>query len=98
LAGSTRFYGSLGGVHLDASIVGITNSFGSGYWLIGADGGIFSFGNAPFTGSFVNSRAALGSRAIGILVEEPPAAAGGGIGLCLVAANGNVLCQPVIPF
>jgi hypothetical protein len=24
---------------------------GSGYWLVGADGGIFAFGDAPFRGS-----------------------------------------------
>ncbi|MFC0082372.1 hypothetical protein ACFFRE_09485, partial [Aciditerrimonas ferrireducens] len=24
---------------------------GGGYWLVAADGGIFSFGNAPFEGS-----------------------------------------------
>lgn len=46
------FYGSLGGVHLAAPIVGMasTSSYG-GYWLVGADGGIFSFGDAGFYGS-----------------------------------------------
>jgi hypothetical protein len=26
---------------------------GSGYWLVGADGGVFAFGEAPFHGSAV---------------------------------------------
>jgi len=39
------------GVHLNGSIVGITpDPVTGGYWLVGSDGGIFSFG-APFFGS-----------------------------------------------
>jgi hypothetical protein len=42
----------MGGKALDAPIVGMAaTSDGGGYWLLGADGGIFSFGNAPFEGS-----------------------------------------------
>jgi hypothetical protein len=46
------FYGSMGGKHLNAPIVGIasTNDHG-GYWLVASDGGIFSFGDANFYGS-----------------------------------------------
>ena len=38
--------------YLNASIVGIavTHS-GNGYWLVGADGGLFNYGDAPFLGS-----------------------------------------------
>lgn len=45
------FFGSLGGVQLSKPIVDaeVTPS-GQGYWLMGADGGIFSFGDAPFKG------------------------------------------------
>lgn len=41
------FFGALGGVRLNAPIVwgGCTDS-GKGYWMVGADGGIFSFGDA----------------------------------------------------
>ena len=28
---------------------------GDGYWLIGEDGGVFSFGHAPYKGSWANS-------------------------------------------
>jgi hypothetical protein len=42
----------MGGQHLNAPISGIDRtSTNGGYWLIGADGGIFSFGNAVFHGS-----------------------------------------------
>jgi hypothetical protein len=39
-------------VHLSAPIVGIAATpDGAGYWLVGSDGGVFSFGDAPFEGS-----------------------------------------------
>lgn len=45
------FFGSMSGKPLNAPIVGIcaTNS-GQGYWLVGADGGIFGFGDAAYYG------------------------------------------------
>jgi hypothetical protein len=48
------FYGSLPslGVTPAAPIVGISaTSDGRGYWLVGADGGVFAFGDAVFYGS-----------------------------------------------
>jgi hypothetical protein len=37
---------------LNAPVVGMaTSPDGAGYWLQGADGGIFTFGDAPFLGS-----------------------------------------------
>lgn len=62
--GSAPFLGSLADTRLNAPIVGIStepprnpgcpargSSGGPGYWLIGADGGVFSFGSAAFYGS-----------------------------------------------
>jgi hypothetical protein len=59
--GSAQFYGStytygitgLSGPHpLDAPIVGMAATPGGhGYWLVGADGGVFDFGSAPYQGS-----------------------------------------------
>ena len=59
--GDAKFYGStytlgltgLSGRHpLSAPIVGITSTpTGGGYWLVGKDGGIFSFGDAKFYGN-----------------------------------------------
>ena len=50
--GSADFYGSMGGKHLNAPIVGIAPTpDGHGYWLVGADGGMFTFGDAGFYGS-----------------------------------------------
>jgi hypothetical protein len=44
-----RFYGSTGNLVLDKPIVGMTATpDGDGYWLVAADGGIFSFGDAKF--------------------------------------------------
>jgi hypothetical protein len=39
-------------MHLNEPVVGVAGSpTGAGYWLVAADGGIFSYGNAPFYGS-----------------------------------------------
>jgi hypothetical protein len=49
--GDAQFHGSMGGAHLNASVTGMAADAGTGgYWLVGADGGIFSFG-APFYGA-----------------------------------------------
>ena len=49
--GDARFYGSAGGTHLDAPVVGMAADVATGgYWLVAADGGVFAFG-APFYGS-----------------------------------------------
>jgi hypothetical protein len=50
--GGAKFYGSMGGKHLHAPIVGITATpDGAGYWLVASDGGVFAFGDATFYGS-----------------------------------------------
>ena len=61
--GNATFYGSMGGTHLNAPIVGVAmtpaaggppgtpGTNGLGYWLVASDGGIFTFGDAGFFGS-----------------------------------------------
>src|SRR6185437_2124833 len=50
--GATATFGDLSGQQLNAPIVAMAIApFGTGYWLLGGDGGIFSFGDAPFYGS-----------------------------------------------
>jgi len=64
--GDAPFDGSMGGHHLNAPIVGMasTSSAASaqpaypalfGYVLVGSDGGVFAFGDAPFYGSGLGS-------------------------------------------
>jgi len=45
--------GSLPGLHVTVSdIVGaVATQDGGGYWMVGADGGVFAFGDATFVGS-----------------------------------------------
>jgi plastocyanin len=50
--GGPRFFGSMGGKHLNAPIVGIADTADSaGYYLAASDGGVFGFGSATFEGS-----------------------------------------------
>jgi hypothetical protein len=67
-------------------IVGIALSPGPGpaYWLASSDGGVFSFGNAPFYGSLGAQK--LNAPIVGI------AATPDGKGYWLVAADGGVFC------
>ncbi len=86
--GDAKFFGSVPGAlkpgqHLGASIVGIaaspgafdqeTGAFsGDGYWLVGSDGGVFSFGNAKFFGSVpgaLRPGAHLSALVVGIAVS-----------------------------
>jgi hypothetical protein len=47
-----QFHGSMGGVHLNAPVVGMAStSDAGGYWEVASDGGIFNFGDAGFFGS-----------------------------------------------
>jgi hypothetical protein len=42
----------MGGVRLNAPMVGMAATpSGNGYWCVASDGGIFTFGDAPFHGS-----------------------------------------------
>jgi hypothetical protein len=84
------FFGSLGGVTLNAPVVGMTPTpDGGGYWLVAADGGVFAFGDAPFRGSMGGKP--LNAPMVGI------AAADAG-GYWLVAADGGVFAFGDAPF
>jgi len=42
----------MGGQHLNQPMVGMAPTpSGKGYWTVASDGGVFSFGDAPFHGS-----------------------------------------------
>jgi hypothetical protein len=42
----------MGGVKLNQPVVGLGGTpDGGGYWMVGADGGIFALGDAPYQGS-----------------------------------------------
>lgn len=46
-----QFFGSMVGKKMNAPIVGIASTgSGRGYWLLGEDGGVFTFGDAPYKG------------------------------------------------
>jgi hypothetical protein len=73
----------LGNLTLNAPIVGITSTpDGGGYWLVAADGGVFTFGDARFFGSLGNLT--LNAPIVGITASPD------GGGDFLVAADGGV--------
>jgi hypothetical protein len=63
---------------------------GDGYWLVASDGGVFSFGDAPFFGSMGGSR--LNAPVVGM------AATPSGDGYWLVASDGGVFSFGDAPF
>lgn len=89
--GDATFYGSMGGKHLDAPVVGMAvTPDGTGYWLAGADGGVFSFGSAAFGGSMATT----------VLAEPVVGIAGNawGTGYWLAGADGGVFALGGAPF
>jgi len=80
--GAATCYGTLTGVHLDQPVVGMAvDRTTGGYWLVAADGGVFSF-NAPFLGS--TGGVALNKPVVGITPTL------NGTGYWLVASDGGV--------
>jgi GH25 family lysozyme M1 (1,4-beta-N-acetylmuramidase) len=78
------FYaGSLAGKPLAAPIVGgCYTPTGNGYWLVGADGGVFAFGDAVFKGGMAGKH--LAQPVVGITCTPS------GQGYWLIAADGGV--------
>jgi hypothetical protein len=63
---------------------------GKGYWLVAADGGVFSFGDASFHGSMGGSH--LNAPVVGL------AATPDGMGYWLAAKDGGVFSFGTAPF
>ncbi|MGH9080821.1 MAG: lipase family protein [Acidimicrobiales bacterium] len=81
--GGASFYGSMGGTHLNAPVIGTASTpDGHGYWLVASDGGIFSFGDAQFYGSTGGSH--LNAPIVGMTSTTD------GAGYWLVASDGGV--------
>jgi hypothetical protein len=81
----------MAGVSLNSPIVGMTSSAdGGGYWLVGADGGIFSFGDAAFYGGLGGQT--LNSPIVGITSSAS------GKGYWLVGADGGIFAFGDAPF
>ena len=81
--GDAQFFGSSGGVHLDAPVVAIAPTpDGNGYWLVASDGGIFNYGDAGFYGSTGSIH--LNKPIVGM------AATPDGKGYWLVASDGGI--------
>jgi hypothetical protein len=82
LTGDGVFQGDASGLHLNAPIIGMAiDPLTNGYWLLGKDGGVFSF-HAPFYGSTGNIR--LNQPVVGMT-----STADGG-GYWFVASDGGV--------
>jgi hypothetical protein len=81
--GSAGFFGSTGGLHLNAPVVGMAPTpDGAGYWLVASDGGIFNYGDAGFAGS-------AGALHLNAPIVAMAATPDGG-GYWLVASDGGI--------
>jgi hypothetical protein len=81
--GDAGFFGSMGGMHLNAPVVGMASTADrGGYNLVASDGGVFSFGDAGFYGS--EGGQPLNAPVVG-MAPTPS-----GKGYWLVAADGGV--------
>ena len=81
--GSASYFGSTGGEHLNAPVVGMAaRADRAGYWLVASDGGVFNFGGAGFFGS--KGAQPLNAPVVGV------AATPDGGGYWLVASDGGV--------
>ena len=87
--GSAGYHGSVPGdpsIHLAAPIVGIApDTAGSGYWLVGSDGGVFGFGDALYHGSVPGSPSIHLAAPIVGMADTPD-----GGGYWLVGSDGGV--------
>ncbi|MFZ4516245.1 MAG: hypothetical protein ACOYN3_08035, partial [Acidimicrobiia bacterium] len=82
--GDARFYGSTGALQLNRPIIGMAlKPSGAGYWLLGADGGVFAF-QAAYYGSLPGIGLCTEIRAASI------AASATGNGYWIVAEDGGV--------
>jgi hypothetical protein len=89
--GDAGFFGSAGGVHLGAPVVGTADTASDdGYWLVGADGGVFAYGDAPYLGS-------MGGRHTNAPVVGMAATPDSG-GYWLVARDGGVFAFGDAPY
>ncbi len=85
-----QYEGSMLGTPLNKPIVSMTvNATGSGYWLLGADGGVFSF-NVPFYGSTGGMKL---NAPVFALAARPQ-----GDGYWFVASDGGVFSFGSAPF
>ncbi len=89
--GDASYDGSMGGIHLNAPIVGMaTTPSGHGYWLVASDGGVFAFGDAAYKGSMGGVH--LNAPIVGM------AASPSGRGYWLVASDGGVFAFGDAPY
>ncbi len=78
----------LGPADPNKHIVGIASTpDGKGYWLVAADGGVFSFGDAKFFGSL---GAVRGAHIVGMVADA-------NLGYRLITAQGNAVPFGVTP-
>jgi hypothetical protein len=81
--GSAGYFGSTGGMRLNAPIVGSSPTpDGAGYWLVASDGGVFAMGDAGFYGSMGGTH--LNAPIVGMAPSND------GKGYWLVAADGGI--------
>src|SRR6202021_2816958 len=70
----------------------IHNTTSKGYWLLSNQGGVYSYGGAPFYGSAAGQSYFAGQTAVGMAVDAA------GTGYWILSANGGIYSYGSAPF
>jgi hypothetical protein len=93
--GDAKFYGSAGNLALASPIVGLSvTSDGGGYYLVGADGGVFTYGDAVFAGTLSSTFGGPSPDGPAVGIAANPT----GPGYLIATAEGAIVSYGGAPF
>jgi hypothetical protein len=92
LADANQLLSTYGKAAAASAVQIVRNPKGPGYWLVSDQGGVYSYGGAPFYGSAAGQSYFSGQRAVGMVVDAA------GTGYWIISAGGGVYSYGSAPF
>jgi len=92
LADASQLLSTYGKAAPASAVQIVRNPKGPGYWLVSNQGGVYSYGGAPFYGSAAGQSYFAGQRAVGMVVDAA------GTGYWIISAGGGVYSYGSAPF